>query len=147
MIQIANKKIIISDSVISILERYKQLKKTDKEAGGIIIGQIKEDEIYVMKISTPNLFDRSSRYRFECDKDAAQIIIDYEFYNSGGKSIYLGEWHTHPERIPTPSSVDKKMIERQYKKNILNEPFLLLLIQGAEKTYLAMCDGKKLIVE
>lgn len=46
--------------------------------------------------------------------------------NSGQKTIYIGEWHTHPENYPNPSGVDNKMIVQQYFKNRINEPFLIL---------------------
>ena len=91
---INNRKIHISETVIEILAKHKQNHKKDNESGGILIGQIKDNDIYILKASIPNKFDKSSRYYFECNKDAAQIIINYEFYNSGKKSIYLGEWHT-----------------------------------------------------
>ncbi len=138
-----NTKIHISDTVIEIFEKYKQKNIKDNESGGILIGQIKDDNIYILKASIPNKFDKSSRYYFECNKDAAQIIINYEFYNSGKRSIYLGEWHTHPENIPTPSGIDKRMIKGQFNRNKLNEPFLILIIQGLEEIYLSLYDGKK----
>lgn len=28
------------------------------------------------------------------------------WHQSGGLVDYLGEWHTHPQALPTPSSVD-----------------------------------------
>jgi len=138
-----NKKIHISDSVIEIFNRDKQINKNDNESGGILIGQIKDENIYILKASIPNRFDKASRLYFECNKDAAQIIINYEFYNSGNKSIYIGEWHTHPEDLPKPSFIDKKMIKRQFKKNKLNEPFLILIIQGLKDLYMSLYNGKK----
>ena len=29
------------------------------------------------------------------------------FACSGGRAIYLGTWHTHPESVPTPSGIDR----------------------------------------
>ena len=142
-----NIKIHISDTVIEIFEKYKQNNKKDNESGGILIGQIKDDNIYILKASIPNKFDKSSRYYFECDKDAAQIIINYEFYNSNHKSIYIGEWHTHPENNPTPSSLDKKTIRKQFKNNKLNEPLLILIIQGLKNIYVSLYDGRKFYEE
>jgi integrative and conjugative element protein (TIGR02256 family) len=123
---------------------FKQHGSRRNESGGVLIGQIKDNKVYILKISVPNKFDRASRHGFECNKDAAQIIMDYEFYNSGGRSIYIGEWHTHPEEIPKPSGDDKVMIKEQFRKNKLNEPFLILLIQGLTGLYIALYDGKSL---
>lgn len=137
--------IIISRSVLKLIERFKQTNKKDNESGGIILGQVTEKNVYILKVTTPNKFDSASRYSFDCNKDAAQIIINYEFLNSNQKTIYIGEWHTHPEDYPNPSGVDKKMIDNQYFKNKLNEPFLILIIQGLKGLYVAIFDGKKLL--
>lgn len=139
------KKIEIAESVLSIIQSYKQTKKGDNESGGILLGQVNDKVIYINKVSTPNKFDRGERYSFESNKDAAQVIIDFEFYNSDKKTIYLGEWHTHPESVPTPSSIDINMIKKQFKKNKLNEPFLILLIQGLTDLYIGYYDGNELI--
>lgn len=145
---IRNKTLIfIPDSVLELFERYKQFGVTNNESGGILLGQISEKGIYILRASTPNKFDKSSRHSFECNKDAAQVIINYEFQNSDKKTIYIGEWHTHPEKNPTPSGIDKSMIIGQFKKNKLNEPFLILMIQGLSELYIALWDGKKLHVK
>lgn len=136
--------VFITSATIKIIESYKQNKKKNHESGGILLGQIINNNIHILKASTPNKFDKSSRYSFECDKDAAQVIIDYEFVNSENKTIYIGEWHTHPENYPNPSNIDIGMIKNQYFKNRLNEPFLVLLIQGLKGLYVALYDGNKL---
>jgi integrative and conjugative element protein (TIGR02256 family) len=134
----------ITRSALDVVEKYKQITKKAKESGGILLGQVKDNDIYILKVTTPNIFDRATRYSFNCNKDAAQVVINYEFINSDQKTIYLGEWHTHPEDFPNPSVVDKKMIGKQYFKNKLNEPFLILLIQGLKGLYVAIFDGKAL---
>jgi integrative and conjugative element protein (TIGR02256 family) len=135
----------ISDEVLLTLDKYKQ-KKHQNESGGIILGLVHEDDnIYISKVSEPNASDKASRYGFERDKKAAQIIVDSEFYESDGKVIYLGEWHTHLEPNPSPSYVDIKMIKQQYKNNIINEDFLILLIQGTESLYVSIYNGKQII--
>jgi len=138
------KSIIIARSVLNLIERFKQTNKKHNESGGILLGQVTDKDIYILKVTTPNKFDKARRYSFDCNKDAAQVIINYEFLNSSQKTIYIGEWHTHPENYPNPSGVDKRMIDNQYFKNKLNEPFLILLIQGIKGVYVAIFDGEKL---
>lgn len=136
--------ILITRSVLNIFEKYKQTSKNTNESGGILLGQVTDDKVYILKVTTPNKFDKASRYSFDCNKDAAQVIIDYEFINSGHKTIYIGEWHTHPENYPNPSGIDKRMVNNQYFKNKLNEPFLILIIQGLIGFYVAIFNGKNL---
>jgi integrative and conjugative element protein (TIGR02256 family) len=137
-------KIVFSDAVLETFNKYKQKSPQSHESGGIVLGQITGDVIYINRASTPNIFDKSSRYRFERDKNAAQIIVNYEYNNSDRKISYLGEWHTHPENTPTPSGQDRKMIKDQYSSSKLNEPFLLMIIQGIENLYVAYFDGMSL---
>nr|WP_321452618.1 Mov34/MPN/PAD-1 family protein [uncultured Carboxylicivirga sp.] len=134
----------ITRTALNVIEKHKQIKRRAKESGGILLGQVIGNDVFILKASTPNKFDKASRHSFDCNKDAAQVIINYEFMNSGQKTIYIGEWHTHPENYPNPSGVDNKMIIQQYFKNRINEPFLILLIQGLKGIYIAIFDGKSL---
>ncbi len=139
-------KVHLSDTIISLLNMYKQDKSHKKESGGIILGSVANNyNVYISKLSFPSNFDKNNRTSFERDKKIAQILIDYEFHNSGGKIIYLGEWHTHPEKIPRPSSVDTNMIKEQYRNNLINDDFLILLIGGLDGFYLGVYDGYNLI--
>lgn len=135
----------IAKNVLKVLDSYKQTGNQN-EAGGIILGQVYENnKVCITEVSEPNEFDKSSRFSFIRDKRMAQLIVDEAFDKSEGKLIYLGEWHTHPEPSPKPSLVDKRMIKQQFKKNIINENFLILLIQGTKTIYTAVYNGKKLI--
>ncbi|WP_289058587.1 Mov34/MPN/PAD-1 family protein [uncultured Flavobacterium sp.] len=132
--------VLIHDQVLKILENFTQYKRNAPEAGGIMIGKVIDSQINIIKLSVPTQLDRSSRTNFERSKLSAQIIIDYEFFNSGGQLIYLGEWHTHPESSPVPSNTDLKMLQNQFKNNILNTDFLILLIKGTNHIYIRIID-------
>lgn len=133
-------KIIVHQIPLEIFERFTQYKKNQKESGGVILGKIINDQVHILRLSIPNSLDKSSRTNFERNKVAAQIIIDYEFINSNGQMIYLGEWHTHPENYPTPSPQDRKMLKEQFINNQLNVPYLLLIIKGIFGTHVGMID-------
>ena len=138
--EIGKYKIYFTKDVLLLISKFKQLKQKQHEAGGILLGQVKENRIYITRISFPSNQDKSSRFSFSRNKNYAQVIIDYEFYNSNKKTIYLGEWHTHPEDIPWASKIDEKMIRDQFLKNRLNEPFILQYIEGRKGFYLALLD-------
>lgn len=143
-IAIGSYKIILSESVRLFLRNQIQHSPKDNERGGILLGYTIDNDVYVLKLSTPTSLDKSSRTTFERHKVSAQIVINYEFANSNGEIIYLGEWHTHPEAVPTPSDTDLKMIYNQFHKNKISIPFLLLIIQGLEKTYVGLFDGNNI---
>lgn len=135
--------ITLHESVKLALQMFKQTGARN-ERGGILLGSIYEKKIVINRVSIPTIFDSSSKFSFVRDKKSAQLFIDYEFTNSGGKIIYLGEWHTHPEESPTPSSTDIIMIKKQLKENFTNEQFLLLLIVGLKENYLGFYNGNTL---
>jgi len=138
---IGNYKIYFTHDVLLLIAKFKQISSKQNEAGGVLLGQVKNNNIYITRISFPSSHDKSSRYSFSRNKKFAQAIIDFEFYNSNKRTIYLGEWHTHPEELPTPSNTDRKMIKDQFSKNILSEPFLLQYIQGTKGFYLALIES------
>lgn len=142
VINLSTYRIFISEDVINIFKQFQQVKRTMNEAGGILLCQKVGSNLYINKASTPNKYDIRSRFEFIRHKDAAQVIVDFEFINSAGKGIYIGEWHTHPENTPNPSPQDRKMISEQYKKGKLSEPFLLLAIIGLKDIYIQLYDNK-----
>jgi integrative and conjugative element protein (TIGR02256 family) len=59
--------------------------------------------------------------------------------------VYIGEWHTHPENFPSPSSVDVSSIMDSFKRN--DRPlkdFILMAIVGREDIYWGFYDGIEL---
>lgn len=125
---------------LDILERFTQKKPKSPEAGGVILGKVVGKQINIIRLSVPTPLDRSSRFNFERHKTSAQIILDYEFHNSNGQMVYLGEWHTHPEPFPNPSPTDIRMIEGQYKNNKIWTDFLVLLIKGTTGLYIRIVE-------
>lgn len=80
------------------------------ESGGILLGRfIKNTEDIVLDaISVPKEFDTQERCFFRREKEPHQTIINRYWGKTKGTGHYLGEWHTHPEDYPQPSSTDFK---------------------------------------
>ena len=142
--KLGNIELSISENVIAIFSSYKQDTKSKNESGGVLFGQTQESNYHLVRASTPNSFDKAGRFWFERNKNAAQILINFEFINSIRKNAYVGEWHTHPEENPSPSDQDRKMIKEQFVKNTGFGSFLFLIIQGTKSLYVAVYNGKEL---
>lgn len=136
-----NTTLIVSETVLSILGEHTQIPPRYKESGGILLGEVYHSEFQLTRISIPTQYDQKRKLSFMRDRRSAQIIIDYEQINSGGKTTYLGEWHTHPEDYPKPSRTDLRMIRDQYRKNIHFQKKLFLLIQGRKGLFAAYETG------
>lgn len=141
-IKISDLTIVFSDSVLAIMRQHIQTQSSAPEQGGILLGRAYKNQFVIEKISTPTELDKCSRYNFERHRLSAQIVVNYEYFNSNGQIMYLGEWHTHPEDKPTPSAIDLKMIKSQLTKNKIEVACLLLVIKGRQKTFVGVQTDK-----
>lgn len=127
-------RIIISDDALnSLFNAYD--KELPLETGGILLGKVSIDyseyiitnacEISSSLMRTPTLFIR--------DYKKAQEVINNLWKNSNGIINYLGEWHTHPNMMGAPSSIDIKTISNIYFKIEKEIEKLFLVIIGGNK--------------
>lgn len=141
-----DKSLIFTPDVIKTFDSYRQIKPYQHESGGILMGRIYEHEkIIIEQLSTPSSEDKSGRYFFERNVKKAQRIVNQAWEESGGEIRYLGEWHTHPEATPSPSSVDRELLIGMLKDTKMEIDFLFLVIVGIHDLYVAsQHKGKKL---
>lgn len=97
---------VLSEEVISVFQSYTQDDASKLEAGGILLGKRRRNHFEVMHVTEPTEFDERSRIHWvRSEKIHADIAKQY-WIKSSGEITYLGEWHTHPEVIPSPSQID-----------------------------------------
>ena len=107
------------------------------------MGYRRGPHIEIVDVTTPMLFDVRKRCSFERKDLGHQRICDSRWESSGGTMHYIGEWHTHPEMRPTPSSIDRR--EWGKLKNYYCEP-LVFIITGTNEWYIEFLSCKWLIV-
>lgn len=102
------------------------------ETGGILIGTLSSGPIITITdatVSQPK--DICHKFRFFRSAEGHQSHMDHLWKESGYRKMYLGEWHTHPEPIPSPSMVDifgwKSIAKRRQ-----NTPWTLFIILGQQ---------------
>ncbi|EOU2013882.1 hypothetical protein C4D22_04760 [Clostridium perfringens] len=102
-------KLKINDDLVACMNSYKQLNLKDKEAGGILIGYITNDNNIIIEYITKP-FDKDIRKRFSFIRrdNKHEKILNSIWKNNGEVHTYVGEWHTHPEDYPIFSCIDKK---------------------------------------
>jgi len=108
---------------------HEGMKHYPKEFGGLLVGYY-SDDFKTCKITTsimPRKY-KSSRYFFERGKEGLKQKL-IEFYNSTPRLIYVGEWHTHPDSIPSPSNTDlNAMVEIAESPDVsIENPILVIL--------------------
>lgn len=118
-----------------VMQCFTQNATDATEAGGVLLGRHLADgsAIIVDDVTTPLLGDTRRRTHFHRERQRHQIAIDLVWWASNGTCTYVGEWHTHPEAIPTPSRVDWLDWQRRLATDHFTEP-LFFVIVGTEQT-------------
>lgn len=119
----------LSPDVLRVFDTHRQTGWFSKEVGGQLFADIKGDVWYVVAATGPRKTDRRGRFHFWPDRKAEQREID-QYYATG--LDYVGDWHTHPEKVPTPSQNDIISIENVVRESTLYTSGLLLCIVGLE---------------
>ena len=98
--------LVIEDKVIDTFSRFAQYHPTDTEAGGILLGRRRGAHFEILDATVPTKFDTRTRTFFKRSEKIHSDIAKRMWSQSKGQISYIGEWHSHPEVVPSPSSVD-----------------------------------------
>ena len=141
-------RLIIKNEVLSIFKNYIQLKNSDSEAGGVLLGRhlIDSEDIVIDFITTPQKNDCRTRTSFFRSK-THNLIAQKMWEDSNQRFAYLGLWHTHPEHIPSPSMVDMKDWKQAIKKDKYEGDKLFFLIVGQKTNRIWMITQNGDLVE
>lgn len=117
------------DDVIVALRKYAQNSSKTPESGGILMGKrLLNGNIIVTDFTIPQRGDISGRFYFKKNKKIHQQLSDRIWEESLGNIIYVGEWHTHPEKIPRPSSVDLRGWYLSTRDQIDSKNYIFLIV-------------------
>ena len=128
-------KLWFSDEAQNKLEDHRQLAPTDLEAGGILLGRrfVENRDVIVDEVSLPQANDRRRRHSIYRSYDHSKIALA-KWKESEHTKIYLGLWHTHVERVPSPSRVDISDWENAMIRDKYEGSEMFFLIVGTEET-------------
>ncbi|WP_432652072.1 Mov34/MPN/PAD-1 family protein [Phyllobacterium myrsinacearum] len=113
--------------VLEVFDLHRQRRWWSKEAGGQLFAKIDGGVWFVQSATGPRSTDRRGRFHFWPDRRSEQLEINQHFASG---FHYVGDWHTHPQDIPSPSASDILSIESVVKESTLHTPGLLLCIIG-----------------
>lgn len=124
--------VAISPTVENYFSNMKSSFDYSLETGGILVGTLNGGPIItITDVTTSQPKDVRHKFRFFRAADGHQSLMDQLWEESDYRKMYLGEWHTHPEPIPSPSTVDiwgwKSIAKRRQ-----NTPWTLFVILGQQ---------------
>ena len=134
----------LTHDVVEHFCRYQQHRPLQAEAGGQLFATFSGSMIRVSRATGPRKSDHRSLFRFVPNRLAERREIKAHF-RSG--LHYVGDWHTHPQRIPVPSSVDVINIMDTFQKSRHGLAGFVMIIVGTAPIpnglYIAVCNHQE----
>lgn len=134
--------LVLTNTVLRHFECHWQLVPGDMEAGGQLFAKFDGGNVVVERVTGPRCSDRRSQVSFIPDRIAERREIGTLF---GLGLHYVGDWHTHPESQPQPSTIDAWSlcdIFRQSKHQL--DGFVMIVVGNAsipETLYVGVSNG------
>ena len=99
-------RVLIPSAIVDQLNQFQQTGLQNLEAGGLLLGLRRGPHIEIARITTPLKNDIRTRASFHRRDLGHFQIADQVWMDCLHTVGYVGEWHTHPEPLPIPSSID-----------------------------------------
>lgn len=113
----ATTKVLVRHGVCKALTAAVNECNRRPEAGGILLGVYRGNDIEVLGRTLPGPEDTRTRFSFVRQDISHQVAASEAWKISGRTQTFVGEWHTHPMGGLAPSSVDitnwRKIARRQ----------------------------------
>lgn len=98
--------VYLNQQPLEVFSRYIQEGIDSKEAGGTLLGPVRGEHLEITEATEPSFWDRRFRFLFERMPYFHHRLAMKRWKESNGLVRHIGEWHTHPQDHPTPSSID-----------------------------------------
>lgn len=136
--------LVLTDTVITRFRKYRQTGRRP-EAGGQLFGTFESARVRIECATGPRRTDQRRRNSFVPDRRAERREIKH-LYEEG--LHYVGDWHTHPRRRPTPSGVDVENFGDTFRRSRHDLPSFILIIVGLDSElddlYVGLCNGERM---
>lgn len=123
----SGQRLTFADPVLSHLEKWRQVRFWQAEAGGLLFARLSAEEVFIELATGPRRTDRRTRWSYLPDRVAEQREID--LLHPKGLS-FVGTWHSHPEPVPRPSGVDLHSLAESFRLSTHHLNAFVLAIIG-----------------
>lgn len=119
--------LVFTASVVEKFAKHRQLRFWQREAGGQLFGRLDGARIQIVEATGPRKTDRRTRTSYVPDRRAEQHEIDDRFDRG---LHFIGDWHSHPEKVPLPSDRDVASLDETVRKSSHAMRGFVLVIVG-----------------
>ena len=115
-----------SATALARFERHRQARWYHREAGGQLFARVSSGHIAVESVTGPRWLDRRTRHTYQPHRPSEQREIEHH-HRLG--LHFVGDWHTHAEQEPRPSTLDLASMADSFKRSrhALNA-FLMVIV-------------------
>lgn len=138
----SGQRLVFSSAVLEHFEKHQQLRWWQREAGGQLFARLALPDILVEEATGPRPSDWRTRYSYRPNRSAEQR----EIVSRRARGLhFIGDWHTHPEPVPTSSPRDIESMHELVRKSVHAFNGFVLAIVGTDPLpgglHLSVFDG------
>lgn len=122
--------VLIPHSIFDALRVHVNSRKDGHEQGGLFLGFRKPGALQIDEVTFPNRWDRASVAQFMRSERGHRVRALRAWVRSGRTMDWIGEWHTHPGGMATPSFIDRRSWLRLAKHT--GKPMLFMVLSDAQ---------------
>jgi integrative and conjugative element protein (TIGR02256 family) len=119
--------ILLCDGVLAHFARHRQVRCWHREAGGQLFARDSSEQLVIELATGPRKTDRRSRMLYIPDRSAERAEI-VKLHAQG--LHFVGDWHTHPQKVPHYSTCDGQNIADCFEKSVHQMNCFVLIIVG-----------------
>ena len=128
-IDASGQRLIFTTPVIEHLVRHRQVRWWHREAGGQLFARFDLPDVIIEEATGPRRTDWRTRHGYRPNRRAEQK----EMSNRHRRGLhFIGDWHTHPEPIPSPSEQDEVSMQDMFSRSDHALNGFVLAIVGIE---------------
>lgn len=108
----------------------------DKERGGILLGFRRGSHLHINEATFPMRWDIGTMFAFRRSAIGHRQIALRRWHQSSRTIDWVGEWHSHPEESPSPSSIDIRSWKEITRDRAAPMAFMII---GWKRGWLGLC--------
>jgi len=118
----------VSRSVLNHFESHKQHSFFSREAGGQLFASFSDPSVMnIVDVTGPRPSDKRTTFSYCPDRIAERVEIKERF----AKDLhFVGDWHTHYQRVPQPSGRDEQSIRELVRASSHDLAGFVLIVVG-----------------
>lgn len=121
--------LLFTHNVLKHFSKYRQKNAWQSEAGGQLFARITPQIVIIASATGPHKRDFRSRFSFFPNKKRFKMEIEEHFIKG---LHYVGDWHTHPQKRPSPSKLDLHSMRNCFIQSDHELEYFVLVVVGKE---------------